>query len=207
MADGYIQINEGSGKKLAYYSRTDANGDTVYNEKGVQDQPFIPTYVVQFSTALAMSVANAHVWELMAGASKRVILRRLRLWQVVVATAAAIKQWELVTLTSAGTGGGTITPRSTDPADGAAGATCMTAPTVKGTEANIIGDWEQNAWTAVPTTGLLPAFIDESWTDPYAKPPTIAAGTSNGLALKLITSDGASPTVRGYMVFQEVVNA
>lgn len=203
MPDSGILINEGTDRILGHFTRT--IGATDYEiQKSVIDEPFGATYSVSFTTATAFSVANDHIFELMSGADNRTLLRRIRLWQVAAATAAAVKQLQILRLTTAGTGGTAYTPRAVDAVDSVATATCMTLPSSKGAEGFVLADLECALWSTVPTTGLLVPILDERFDDIHSKSPASAAGTGNGIALKLMTADGGSPTVRGYIEFSEL---
>lgn len=197
MAAAVVQINEGTGKSLSYVSFTDEASNSAYVERVSLHEPVSATYTVSITTAISFATANAHLLQIMAGTSKRFALRRLKLWLTAAATAAAIKQMQLVLLTTAGTGGGAITPCAIDRADTTFSGASQTLPSSKGTESDILWEFDCAAWAAVPTTGILPPIIDEEWDDRGSKSIVIPAGTSNGLALKLITSDGGTPTIRG----------
>lgn len=206
MSDAFVEVTAGSGHKLAHESYTDSNGDTVKDQKARIGLPFLPSYTVSVATPISMATANAHLLQIMAGANNRLTLVYLRVTQVAVATAAAVKEFALFRLTTAGTGGTSITPRATNPASSAAGSTAMTLPSSKGTEGNQLWTDTGLVFSTVPTTGAADALTLVEWDwrgDLRDQAPEVAAGTSNGLALKIIPSDGGSPTVRIVAMFYE----
>jgi hypothetical protein len=172
-----IGIQEGSGK----------NADTFQRAKGafnVEDQWVLEgenaeaTYVL---TALnvSLAVATDHCLQIMSGASFNVRVKSIRIRQFALAGAVNTARFDLFRLTTAGTGGGTITPRPYDTAESAAGCTGMTLPTAKGTEGVLLDRIEMGIVAAHPLTE------EATWTYlPGMKPIIIPAGTANGLALK-----------------------
>lgn len=192
----------GSDYKQWFVSRTDGS-DTVLAPLGVEAEPEIATYVIQFA-GIALSTANSHICQVMAGASLRVGIRRIVLWQVANATSIALFQYRLFRLTSAGTGGSSITPAAHDPAESAAGATAMTLPSAKGTESTQVGHGRHLIHTTATTIGLPPQTWD--FTKLRTKALWIAAGTSNGVALKNISSDSTA-TVDGFIEIVETAVA
>lgn len=188
----------GSDYKQWMVQRTDGS-DTVLAPLGVEAEPEIATYVIQFA-GIAISVANSHVCQVMAGASLRVGIRRIEIWQVANANAIALAQYRLFRLTSAGTGGSSITPAAYDPAESAAGATAMTLPSAKGTESTQVGHGRHLIHTTATTVGLVRQVWD--FTKLRTKALWIASGTSNGVALKNISSDSTA-TVDGFIEIVE----
>lgn len=190
MAETYIQANaDGSGKKIRTYSRTISSQD-VHEEVQQAGQPYLPTYSV---TASSVSIATAasHVLQIMAGSSLHVRILRIRIHQQLNVTTAAQQEWNFYRLTTAGTGGTTVTPRALDSGDSAAGATAMTLPSSKGTEGNLLGGGMQPLIQTSPTGGLSFSPSLEWSPAPYSKPYIIPAGTSNGLALKNVGANAA----------------
>ena len=107
-------------------------------------------------------------------------------------TAASIQRLQLVFRSSASTGGTAVTPAKLDTADAASGATAMTLPTGKGTEAaNPISTQTAVATQAVTATypgtpGLLLARWD--FDRLRSKPLIIDVGTTKGICVKNITA-------------------
>lgn len=200
MPDAYVQINEGSGKKLAHWERT-IGADTIEEQKMVISEPFLASYSITTATAVSIATAASHVLQIMAGSSLRVALRRLKVTQLVNGSAATRQQWQLFRLTTAGTGGTAITPRALDAADGASGCTAMTLPTVKGTEGNLMWSEASLVEAATPAANASLPLIDYEWDGDRTKSIVIASGTANGIALKCV-SGVTSATV---VVYAEVV--
>jgi hypothetical protein len=201
--DSFIEVTEGTGKKLAAFERT-VNSQTVQDQRFVLAEPFLPSYTVAITTEVSLATANSHLLQIMAGANKRLLLRRIKVTQLGAASTAQVCVFQLVRLTTAGTGGTAYTPRQFDPADGNAEATAMTLPSSKGTEG--VGLWTETGvlWSTVPTAGSGQDVVDLDFRSGLrTKPPTIAAGTSNGLALKNVTAITTTPTVHIYAEFVE----
>jgi hypothetical protein len=116
---------------------------------------------------------------------------------VGLATAAALMHFQLWRLTTAGTGG---TAHGTSPRDGsdaASGATAMDLPTVKGTEGAFIDAAVSMLIQTVPTGGPGQASLIAEWDFDQLrmKPPRIAAGAANGIALKNTTGAAAATVI------------
>jgi hypothetical protein len=129
----------------------------------------------------------------MAGSSNRLRIRRIELSQVTLATTAGINSFAIYRLTTAGTGGTSITPQLVDPADSAAGATAMTLPSAKGTEGALL--WAGSA-VLTQTVGASPSLENQLLCIDFdglrRKPIHVASGTSNGIALKNLTARAAA---------------
>lgn len=200
-ADGVVSITPGTGQYLDAWQRS-IGSNTIYQDRVVVGEPVVATYTASTVTAISAATAAAHLVQVMAGASLRVPIRRIQLWQVANAGAAAVAQIAIYRLTSAGTGGTAITPSPLDPADGASGATMMTLPTAKGTEGALLWSGTVTFTNAAQGAGFGPV-LDISFVDDAVKDITIAAGTSNGIALKHITGV-ASVTVIPVVWFGEI---
>lgn len=176
MAESIVQVTEGSGKKLHTYSYT-VGANTVEDEVVVPGPFPNATYSV-YSGNVSSATAASHVMQLMAGASLKVRVTRITIQAVGAAT--GVVRFEIVRVSTAGTGGTAIAARPYDSADAAAGAAGMTLPTVKGTETIVLGSL---------TGGFLGAtqvyIARNDWTArAYGKAIVIPAGTTNGIVLK-----------------------
>jgi hypothetical protein len=183
MGENSIATTPGAGKNVHTNDRT-------ISAVLIQDQFMLPgefPYGSYTVTAPAISAAtlNDHMLEIMAGASLNVRIRRIIITQNAAAAAVGGLALRLFRLTTAGTGGGAVTPSKLDNADGAAGATAMTLPTAKGTEA--VQVWGESLYAA---TGAIPMTRNRfEWLQvPNSKPIIIPAGTANGLAIKNATA-------------------
>jgi len=192
LAEASVAITAGSGTNLHTNTRT-ISATTMHEEFTLPGEYPYATYIL-YAAGISAATAASHVAQIMAGSSLNVRIRRITVQQLVAPTGAV--RLEIARLTSAGTGGGAITARPLDSADSAAGATGMQLPTVKGTEALIIGSLLPNMVSAVGTATKW------EWTQrPNGKPIIIAAGTSNGIALK--SSGLATATVDWEIEFVE----
>jgi hypothetical protein len=179
--------NLGASRKMRTVRRDDG-ADTVQEYLNADSEPFLATYTISVTVAVSTATANSHLLEIMAGSSLRVGIRYITVTQMANGTTQQ-NLWELVRLTTAGTGGTAYTPAPDDTADVAAGATAMTLPGAgtKGTEATIMGAWAVLTHATAATPGLNP-ILDRHWTLARTKGLWIPAGTSNGIALKNVTA-------------------
>lgn len=186
MPESIVQVTEGVGKKLHTWQRT-VGANTVEDEIiGIGDQ-WHASYAPATGSGISVAVAASHLIQIMAGASLRVYVRRILMYQVGLATAAGTSDFQLLRLTTAGTGGTVLGVGTLDPADAAAGATAMSLPTVKGTEGT--GLWRGQVYfnQTLPTSLTTPGgllILDLDFDKLRIKPPIIAAGAANGIALK-----------------------
>lgn len=199
MAEGFINVTEGSGKKLHTFDRT-IGANTVHDELVLAGIPYYASYHVVFS-GISLATAGSHVLQIMAGGSLNVYLMGIVMWQAASATTAAYIEWSIRRLSTAGTGGAsTGAPPPLDAADGGSGATAMTLPTVKGTEGSV--PWRSASYL-VQTPGaagapMLPIleYPPRDAARGLYKPIRIPAGTTNGIAFRNDTGH-AGATVTG----------
>lgn len=200
MAEAFINLTEGSGKKAHAWDRT-IGANTVLDEFTLPGEYPLASYTVYFSN-ISIATANDHVLQIMAGSSLNVRIRRIWYEQNGNATTAARDEITLLRLTTAGTGGTTVTPAKLDNGDSAAGATAMTLPTAKGTEGTILRGSVLIMRQAIATTGTQPEEGILWEQHPGMKPWIIPAGTSNGIAIKHVTAI-AGANVNGFVDFVE----
>ena len=200
MSDSYISVDEGTERKIDHWQRT-INSATVDQGRVVLAPTFVPTYVATHATAIAISTANDHIMQLMASADFRYLLRRIEVEQVAAANATAQVEIALYRLSSAGTGGTAVSPVELDPVNDASTAAGMTLPSSKGTEGDLLGIWTAVIQSTI--TNQTAPLLDIKFDGIHLQPPTVAAGTSNGLALKCLDSDSTA-TVRTRLTFEEL---
>jgi hypothetical protein len=192
MPESFVQISEGAGKKLRTFQRV-VGANTVEEEVTLAGFSSLATYSVT-GTGVSIATANDHPIQIMAGASLNVYIQRLRISQQALATTAAIAQFRILRLTTAGTGGSSLGFNPLDTADAAAGATGMALPTAKGTEGAQL--WAETAMLiqTVPTGGAAqaPLLFDIDFDRLYGKPLRIPAGTANGICFKNVTAVAAA---------------
>lgn len=185
MAESIVNVTEGSGKKLHTFNRTIGANSVedeivLFGENYLASYTVVPLAVVATSTATALS----HMLQIMAGATLKVRIRRIEMYQTVAATTAAIMETRLMRLTTAGTGGTAVTPAPLDSTDAASGFTAMVLPTVKGTAGTTIGSY---APYMIQTLGASTPFVNPvavwDFDRPRSKPFIIPAGAANGLAI------------------------
>ncbi len=180
-----VNITPGTGDQLDAFQRT-INSVAVKDQATVRGLPYLGSYTMATAAGLSTATAASHLLQIMAGGTNNVYVKRIRVWQVVLAGAAAKGDYSIRRLSTAGTGGTGVTPIQLDTTDGAAGATGMTLPTVKGTVGNPIFYRTATYLSAWPTAGgptaSLIAFFE--FGDDYLKAFRIPVGAANGLAVQ-----------------------
>lgn len=197
MAESYVGFTAGAGGKLHSFTRT-IGANTVDEETMLLGEVYLPSYTVA-SSSIPTTTANSHMLEIMAGSSNIVRIRKILVTQNGAPSGVSAFPLQLFRLTTAGTGGSVISPNAMAPSDGAAGATCMGLPTVKGTEGVLL--WAETIWLG---TAAIPVATNRLlWQQElHFKPFSIAAGTSNGICVK--NSGGlATSTLDITVIFSE----
>jgi hypothetical protein len=198
MPEGIVQVTEGSGKKLHTWQRT-IGANSVEDEFILHGEYPYPTYGVQ-AEGISIATTNDHVLQLMAGSSLNVRIRRIYIEQSANATAAGTASMQILRLTTAGTGGGALTPAKFNTGDAAAGATAMTLPTAKGTESTVLRRFAM----AVRSAATSGSEDYHEWEQlPNAGPIVIPAGTTNGIAVKILNGIATTTSINVYIEFVE----
>jgi len=182
MANSIIQVTSGGGPKISTWNRT-------IGANSVEEQFLLPgeypyaSYVV-VAGGVSAATANAHLIQLMAGSSLNVRIRRIEIYQAGLSSAVNTVAIDTFRLSSAGTGGGVVTPAPLDTTDSASGATAQTLPSSKGTETTVLDRFRLGVVAAQPTNlyTFQPLYAQGANT----KPLMIPAGTANGIALKIV---------------------
>ena len=193
-----------SARKFRSHQRT-SGANTVEEYMSVVSEPPLSTYTISFASTL-LSTINSHPLQIMAGSSLRVHLRKLTLYQSANAAANTPIVFELRRLTTAGTGGSGLDPAPMDTADPVAGAKAMVLPSSKGTEGILVGGRHRGTILANASTANLQPILDLDWSRERTKGPIIAAGTSNGLVLKNVSTD-STVQIEGYAEIVEATTA
>lgn len=186
MAESFINLTEGSGKKAHTWNRTIGAND-VHDEFTLPGEYPLATYSV-VATGISAATSADHVIQIMAGSSLNVRIRKIEIQQATLITSASESSVFVMRLTTAGSGGTSVTARPYDSADSAAGATAQTLPSSKGTEGvtlDILRTWPIQTYSTAGGPGS--GQRDERVQLPNTKPIIIPAGTSNGIALKVTT--------------------
>ena len=184
--ESLVQVTSGAGPKLHTWQRT-IGANNVEDEAVYPAEYPLAAYIVA-GVIVSTGTANDHLLQVMAGASLNVRIRRIRVAQAGLVTAAANLTISLFRLTTAGTGGTAVTPAKLDTADAASGATAMTQPTVKGTESTLLFTRRAFLTQTSPAGGLSPDAGWEWVQHPSSKPIIIPAGAANGVALKVMAA-------------------
>jgi len=201
MATGsYVQVTNGVGPKLATGPIYSEAANNLQDQKVLLGEPYVASYTF---TAKAVTVAAStdHTLQIMAGSSLNIRLRRIWIYSATAPAAASPIQWDLLRLSSAGTGGGVVTARPMDASDAAAGATAMTLPTVLGATGVTLLTIRK---TLLPYASRNDGERNPVWEQQLGtKPFIIPAGVANGIVLKN-NSPIATATVDVVVEFIEV---
>jgi hypothetical protein len=172
-----------TGPKLATGPTYTEGGNVLQDEKVILGEQYLASYVVAAS-GLSTGAAT-HLMQVMSGATLKLQIRRILVYQLAMATAVTMGDFIVSRLTTAGTGGTVITPVLHDPADPASGATAMTIPTVLGTTGSTL--W-RGTGLLQQTLGASAQFaqplIDLDLDRLHMKPWVVAAGVTNGIAIR-----------------------
>jgi hypothetical protein len=190
MAESFVNVTEGSGKKLHTWQRT-IGANNVEDEYVLQGEPALASYVAigPAGTPSSTGTANSHLLQIMAGSSLKVRIRRIEVYQAGLATTAALCTLVIQRLSTAGTGGSAGSSAPLDTTDAAAGLSTMALPTAKGTEASLVAHAVVYLMQTVGASSQLsePCLVLDFDT-PRSKPLVIPAGTANGIAIKNLTA-------------------
>src|SRR3990172_1129947 len=100
MAESYVQVSEGTGKKL-WTETTVVGADTKHAEIVKLGEPYLPSYTVTTANVTNVSVAsaNSHLFQIMAGSTLMLRIRRILIVQAALATTATIGAISIARLT------------------------------------------------------------------------------------------------------------
>jgi len=199
MSTSSIRVDEGAGP----YIWTDRRSVSSVNREAqyvLLAEPALPTFSVIANSSVATTAD--HALQIMASASMYVRIKRITIEQLTNATAATLLSMSFVRLTSAGSGGTSIGVAAYDSASDTGTATAQSLPSSKGTETSILLYPTLPLRQAVGATAQPPAARWEWTPAPGCKPIIIPAGTSNGVALKVIAGV-AGATISATVEFTE----
>lgn len=202
MSESFIQLAPDSSGKKAHTNQRTIGANDVQDEYVIPGEyPYASYIATSGGTAVSVATVNDHLMALMAGSSLNVRVRRIRVVQHANATTASVGAIQVLRLTTAGSGGTSVTPARLDTGDAASGATAMTLPSSKGTESTILLQESVN-WRQTAPAGGGPNTLFEWVQQPGSKPILILAGTSNGIAVKSMNATAAA-TVNVWIEFVE----
>lgn len=197
MADTSVQVTQGSGTRLHTFNKS-VGGQTVHEEVMLPGEYGLATYSAG-QAGIGVASTGTHAFQLMAGSSLNLYLKRMEIRQVALAGAATITTLTLLRLTTAGTGGTSLAPQPYDTTDPSAGATFAHTVTTPGaTGATLIRGIPLALASGAPTT-IVPFIWDASLN---RKAIRIPAGTSNGIALAVVSAV-ATATISVFLEFVE----
>jgi hypothetical protein len=191
LGNSALPVSGGSGHNVSTWSRT--KSATTYKEQiTLPGEYHENTY---FVSALDVSAANTGdgLLQIMAASGTYTRIRGIWVHEAALGGAANALAVDIIRITTAGTGGTTVTARPHDSGDSAFGGACMSgiASANSGTE----GVTLRRGRLAV--VAAQPVNMDSSWSwiqHPLTKPIIIPAGTSNGIEIKNVVGR-ASVTV------------
>lgn len=173
-----IEVTEGSGKHIHTSSRS-ISGVTRQDQYVQQGESEYATYSV-IASDISVATTADHVLQVMGDGTNYCRLRSVTIRQSTLAGSAGTLGIQLLRISTAGTGGTTVTPRGLDAADTYAGA-AMTLPTAKGTEGNVLQQWR------LPVVAAQPMIYECGWEHRLgAKPIIFGTSTANGIAFKVV---------------------
>jgi hypothetical protein len=202
--NSYVMVNDGTGSKVSFVQRSKSS-NTVNETEVSLSLPYIPGYRLTTPSPVSLATASSHLMQFLGSAINRDLLRFIEVTQVGNAAASKQVEFELLRLTTAGTGGTSITPNPSDLVDPATSARGMTLPSAKGTESSLMGKKAGPILTTAATAGheRVVRFTFPETGDNSTKPVTTASGATTGWVLKNVQSD-ATCTVLISAEFQEV---
>jgi len=154
-----------------------------------------PTYVAA-AQITSIATADAHIIQVMGDGSNYSRIVAIRV-EPVSATSAGYMSFSVVRLSSAGTGGSSVTPAPFDTADTYAGG-AMTLPSSKGTEGATLYRGSLRLQTAATSTSAEDKWL---WVpSPLSKPLIFGSATSSGVCVKNLSAQ-AGGIVNVYIEF------
>jgi hypothetical protein len=143
----------------------------------------------------SVATTNDDTLQVMAGSTLNVYVRGIRIWQAGLSAAANTVALDLMRVTTAGTGGTVITPRKLNSGDAAAGCTAMSAVpnATRGTAGDLLGRYRLALSSAQPTNSNGAYVVYEAQT--ILESIRIAAGTTNGLVLRVSAGITTAPSI------------
>ena len=147
----------------------------------LQGEGAYPTYVAR-AGGVSVATANDHLLQIMGDGSNYSRIKSISVYPAAATSAGSIRVI-LLRLSTAGTGGSSVTLAPFDTADTYGGG-AMALPSSKGTEGVTLLSWSMHIPTS-SSAGMTPYI----WTPrPGMKPIIFGTATSNGIALKVITA-------------------
>lgn len=174
--------------KLLHTEQRSISGSNREDQYVQQGESAYNTFSFRGSASIATS--GDHLLQIMADGTNYTRLKRVYITATAdIPASADVAQIQLVRLSTAGTGGGTVNAQEYDSADTYGGAG-MTLPSSKGTEGVALYEWH----LGLPATqlGTPHSIVWEAL--PGMKPIIFGTATSAGVAFKIITGI-ASTTV------------
>ena len=193
MSESTLQVTEGDGP-LLHVDNKSIGGQTVKEEYILHGEQALPSYQAFFSSVSIPLGTEKHPFELMAGASLKLRVREIVVFQQAATAAGTQLVFDIKRLSTAGTGGPTNPIAALDPSSPSSGATLMETPTAEGTEGDTVVSGVLPLTATLPNTGIF------RWVQHPSSQP-IVVPVSNGICMKLITAGGTGASIRGYIIF------
>lgn len=196
MAETFVQVNEGTGKKLHSVDRT-VGANIVHDSVTVPGEPYRATYSVSV-TGVSTGTSGGRLLSIFAGATLPVRLWYLRVSQLALAGAAARADLVIQRITALGTAGTVANITRHDNADP---ANAFTAESLHQGSSLTGALWRQG-FTLSAAAPITAPDVELDLRGGHNKPLVIPAGTSNGLALVIVTGIATS-TVNIHAIVDE----
>jgi len=197
VAQSSLQITTTGGGTFVRTGTKSISAQTRHEQYHQLGEPDEASYTVR-GASVSTATNDSHLLQIMAGSTLHVYVLWVKVFQQTVATTAALVACDIQQLTTAGTGGGAVTPVRLDGTDSASGATGMTLPSSKGAEGGIfdtsVGFFVQtvSASLGAPQPSLVWEF---DWERLRNKAIRIPAGTANGIAVKIRNATAGATVV------------
>ena len=196
MADGSLPLTDGDGSGGLRVNTQTIGGTAVDTQAVFVGQTPNRTYTMRFQDT-SMATANAHLAVIMANGTSYVKVHEINIGQGGTATGTAVPEFQVLRVTTTGTGGTAVSarpfhPSNTSPYSG----NCFTLPSAAGSEGDILLNGSMNVRTV--NTGVVTPWY---WCAGDVTEPIITGnGTASGIAIKNLRAV-VGGTAAGYIKF------
>lgn len=196
MAESSLPLTDGDGSGGLRVNTETRGGTAVDTQAVFIGQTPNPTYTIRFND-VSMATANAHLAVIMGNGTSYPKIHEIYISQGGTATGTAVPEFQVLRVTTAGTGGTAISarpfhPSNTSPYSGS----CFYLPSSAGSEGDILLNGSMNVRTV--NTG---AVIPWHWKAGDVTEPIISGnGTASGIAVKNLRAV-VGGTAAGYITF------
>lgn len=196
MAESVIPITDGDGSGGLRAVDQTIGGSAVSTQYIAMGQTGARTYTARFQD-VSLATANAHVLYIMGDGTVYPKWHEIHIDQGGTATGTAVPEFQVLRVTTRGTGGTVVSCRPFNPANTSPyGGSAVVLPATPGSEGDILLNGAMNVRTV--NTG---AVIPFHWEQHRNSEPLISGnGTASGIAIKNLRAV-VGGTAAGYVVF------